>query len=60
MGCYAYKSGSYKDMAFYGRGGDNDEVSKPFDDDSVYYRPKGYDCNIEGNFYDIASSISQQ
>ena len=59
IGCYAYKDGSYKDMAFYGYGGDNDEVSKPFDEDSEYYRPNGYDCDIEGIFYDFASSMSK-
>ena len=59
MGCYAYKDGSYKDMAFYGYGGDDDEVSKPFDEDSEYYRPNGYDCGIEGILYDFACSMSK-
>ena len=59
IGCYGYKDGKYKDMAFYGYGGDNDEVSKPFDENSEYYRPKGYDSGIEGIFYDFASSMSK-
>ena len=46
-------------MAFYGYGGDDDEVSKPFDEDSEYYRPNGYDCGIEGILYDFASSMSK-
>ena len=50
-GCFAYKSGPYKGMAFYGRGGDNHEISKPFDENSDKYRPKGYDCRTGGNFY---------
>ena len=58
MGCYAYKSGSYKGIAFYGRGGDNVEISKPFNESSDYYRPKGYDCSNESNFYDFFSSMS--
>ena len=49
LGCYTYKSGvgydHYVGIAFYGRGGDNDEISKPFDENSIYYRPKGSDCN---------------
>ena len=59
MGCYTYKSGvgydKYVGIAFYGRGGDNDEMSRPFDENSIYYRPKGYDCSIGGNVYDFVS-----
>ena len=54
-GCYAYnsKSTKYEGMAFFGRGGDNDEISKPFDKDDEYgyYRPEGYDCNLKGILY---------
>ena len=57
LGCYTYKSGNYKGMAFYGRGGDHNEISKPFDENSDYYRPKGYDCSTESNFYDFLSSM---
>ena len=62
MGCYTYKSGvgydHYVGIAFYGRGGDNDEMSKPFDESSIYYRPKGHDCGIKGNVNDFVSSMS--
>ena len=47
-------------MAFYGLGGDNDEMSKPFHYDSNYFRPKGYDCTIHGKFYDFVSSMSRK
>ena len=57
-GCYGYKDGKYKDMAFYGHGGDNDEISRPFEEASEYYRPKGYARDIKGISYDIASSMS--
>ena len=60
LGCYSYKSGDYKGIAFYGRGGDNDEISKPFDENSVYYRPKGYDCSTESNFQDFLSSMFEK
>ena len=53
-GCYAYnsKSKNYHGIAFYGRGGDQDEISKPFDKDNEkgFYRPEGFDCRIKGKF----------
>ena len=64
MGCYTYRSGftfdNYVGIAFYGRGGDNDEMSKPFDENSHFYRPKGYDCRNEGNLYYFFSSMSRK
>ena len=60
IGCYAYKSGSYKGIAFYGRGGDSVEMSTPFNESSDYYRPKGYDCRTESNFYYFLSSMSKK
>ena len=41
QGCYAYKSGPYQGMAFYSR-----LSGATFG----YYRPKGYDCIVDGNF----------
>lgn len=41
-GCYAYKSGKYKGMAFYGKGGTDAHVRAPVS--SPKYRLAGYDC----------------
>ena len=60
LGCYTYKSGPYKGIAFYGRGGDHNEMSKPFDENSDYYRPKGYDCSTESNFYDFLFTMFEK
>ena len=46
MACYAYKSGPYQGMAFYSRLSGDLMYSN-------YYRPKGYDCIVDGNFYDL-------
>ena len=48
-GCYAYKTGSYKGMAFYGLGGSEKDISVGFSRDSSIYRPEGYDCFINGS-----------
>jgi len=43
-GCYAYDSGTYKGMAFFGTGGDNSEMKKPPGWYANWSRPAGYDC----------------
>ena len=45
-GCYAYKSGSWANMAFYGIGGTDDDMKKELD--LPEYRPTGHDCGIKG------------
>ena len=64
MGCYTYKAGvgydHYVGIAFYGSYGDDNEMSKPFDENPHFYRPKGYDCRIEGNLYYFFSSMSRK
>ena len=41
-GCYAYSGGSFKDKAFYGKGGSLADLRKALP--SLRYRPKNYDC----------------
>ena len=47
-GCYAYESGSYANMAFYGTGGTEDQIKAALT--SPKYRPTGHDCNTQGTF----------
>ena len=42
-GCYAYKTGDYAGMAFYGTDGTDSQMKEPLD--SPKYRPFGYDCD---------------
>ena len=45
-GCYAYKSDadSYADQAYYGTGGDWDDMDDDDDLKEDQFRPTGYDC----------------
>ena len=45
-GCYAYESGTYANMAFYGKGGTEIQMKESLE--SPNYRPYGYDCNATG------------
>ena len=47
-GCYAYESGSYANMVFYGTGGTEDRMKAALT--SPKYRPIGHDCNTQGTF----------
>ena len=47
-GCYAYASGPYAKVAFYGTEGTDDEVKK--DLTLPKYRPAGHDCKAKGSF----------
>ena len=50
-GCYAYASGSFKGMGFYGNG-DIEEMKE--DVRSGKYRPEGYPgCPTTGNKYNL-------
>ena len=42
-GCYAYKSGGYAGVAFYGTGGSEAEMKTQL---SSAYRPDGYNCSV--------------
>ena len=48
-GCYAYKSGFFANMAFYGHGGSERQHKKTLP--SPRYRPDGYDCSTTGNIH---------
>merc|ERR1711970_213613 len=41
-GCYAYKSGTYVNHAYYGTGGTSEQVKAKVS--GTKFRPKGYDC----------------
>ena len=41
-GCYAYETGSYAGVAFYGGGGSEEEKKENLS--SPKYRPEGHDC----------------
>ena len=45
-GCYAYESGTYANMAYYGVGGSEEEMKVKLT--SPKYRPLGYDCSTGG------------
>lgn len=42
-GCYAYKSGTYAGIAFYGTGGSKEQMREPLTSDKIF-RPTGHDC----------------
>ena len=42
-GCYAYKSGKYAGIAFYGTGGSIEQMKEPLTSDNIY-RPTGHGC----------------
>jgi len=46
-GCYAYRSGRYAGIAFYGSGGSDAEISNPRTKRGDTYRPLGWDCSVE-------------
>ena len=48
-GCHAFKTGYYKGSVFYGLGGNDKEISEPFDRKASTYRPDGYDCSPNSN-----------
>ena len=45
-GCYAYKSGDFANMAYYGVGGTEDQTKVKLT--FPLYRPIGYDCITNG------------
>ena len=45
-GCYAYNSGGYLNMAFYGTGGTEDQMSAAVG--AGIFRPTGHDCIKKG------------
>ncbi|KAK3232876.1 hypothetical protein CYMTET_56800 [Cymbomonas tetramitiformis] len=55
-GCYAYSSGTYQGMAYFGTGGTNAESSAAVS--SPKYRPAGHDCEAvcAGGFYTLPNS----
>jgi len=44
-GCYAYRSGRYAGIAFYGSGGSDAEISNARTKRGDTYRPLGWDCS---------------
>ena len=50
-GCYAYSSGDYSGMVFFGTGGSEEDMKKP--PSSPKYRPNGYDCSTKGRIHKI-------
>ena len=48
-GCYAYSSGHLKGRIYYGTGGTTEEMQATIE--SPRYRPIGYDCPVEGNWF---------
>ena len=51
-GCYAYKSGSYQNVMFYGTGGTYAEKKSDLTGNKYdMFRPAGYDC--KGNMLSI-------
>ena len=55
-GCYAYKTGKYAGIAFYGTGGSNQEMKIPLDSVKIY-RPIGHDCP-SGNDDNLDDQVS--
>ena len=47
-GCYAYKTGRYAGIAFYGTGGSDQEKKTLLNSDEIY-RPIGHDCPSGNN-----------
>ena len=47
-GCYAYDDGSYPGV-YYGTGGTTEDMKTALD--SPRYRPKGYDCSVDGKYF---------
>ena len=48
-GCYAFKSGRYANMAYYGTGGSAGDMQSQLPITSSAYRLTGYDCSVFGN-----------
>ena len=48
-GCYAYESGSYANLAYYGVGGTEDQIKVQLA--TPKYRPLGYDCSTSGKIF---------
>ena len=49
-GCYAYKSGNWANLAFYGTGGSVKQMKEQLvDNKKNKFRPIGYDCST-GDF----------
>ena len=48
-GCYAYSSGRFAGMAYYGLGGSDSEISDPMTNSEQKYRPSGWDCTTSKN-----------
>ena len=50
-GCYAYESGDWANLAFYGTGGSVKEMKEQLTNDKKNrFRPIGYDCSLTGDF----------
>ena len=47
-GCFAYLSGDYKGLSYYGTGGTVEQMQESLLD--PMWRPQGYDCNGEWYF----------
>ena len=45
-GCYAYSSGKYAGLVFYGTGGTPDQMKTVLSGEK--YRPTGYNCIVAG------------
>ena len=42
-GCYAYTSGQFAGLVYYGTGGTEEQIKTSLE--APKYRPNGYDCN---------------
>ena len=54
-GCYAFESGDFENMVFYGTGGSHDEMEEPLT--SPMFRPIAFDSNHIGNCKKLVSNI---
>ena len=45
-GCYAYSSGYFKGIIYYGTGGTTEEMKETLK--SPRFRPIGFDCAVDG------------
>jgi len=57
-GCYAYETGSYAGVAFYGGGGSEEEKKENLS--SPKYRPEGHDCIPDCKCNDEGTQISEE
>ena len=52
-GCFAYLSGNYKGLSYYGTGGTVEQMQQSLE--NPMWRPQGYDCN--GEWYILSIQI---